>query len=96
MGHFKGQKEEELTDAIKKIIKQLNSRKVNWDFSDTPFQDVITYIRTQDQINIVVDPKVIRNFDLDGIRITLHLERVKLKDALKILFEFYNLTSIYF
>lgn len=95
LGQTKIEQEEVDSDAVKEIKKRLDNNKVNWDFSDTPFQEVITVIRYSDNINIVVDPKVIENFELQGTKVTLQLQDITLKDALNILLDLYKLTYVY-
>lgn len=94
LGHEKKTKAED-TPAVRRIKTQLESGKANWSFSETPFQDVVTYIRTTNDVNIVVDPKVVQTFQLDGTKVTLELRDIRLKDALNILLELYNLVYLY-
>lgn len=94
LGQVKKDKVED-TPAVRKIKTQLESGKVQWSFAETPFQDVVTFIRTTSDVNIVLDPKVLQGFQLDGVKVTLELKDLKLKDALNVLLEFYNLTYLF-
>jgi type II secretory pathway component GspD/PulD (secretin) len=94
LGQSKKDKVED-TPAIRRIKTQLESNKANWSFSEISFQDVVTYIRNTNDVNVVVDPKVIQTFQLDGTKVSLELRDIRLKDALNILLELYNLLYLY-
>lgn len=94
LGHLGAEKKED-SPSIRHIQEKLDTDKVVWNFVDTPFQDVITHIRTTSYVNIVVDPKVIQNFQAEGTQVTLQLTDLRLKDALNVLLEFYNLKYIF-
>jgi len=57
----KGKKKAELAamdDATRRIKKILNSKKVSFDFVDTPAADALAFIRALLDINLVVGPRV--------------------------------------
>ncbi len=79
------------SNAEKTILSRLESLPITLNFNETPFQDVIRFIQTTADINIVTDPKVIQNFEIEGTKVTLNVTDLKLKTALNILLEFHNL-----
>lgn len=87
---------EEMSEAERKINERLNSTNITLNFNDVPFREVILYIKNTADINIVVDQKVIQNFQIEGTKVeNLNLENLKLKTALNLLMKFYNLTYIF-
>lgn len=83
------------TPVIQKIKTQLQTVNISLNFSDTPFQDVIRYIHTISGINIVVDPKIIQTFEIEGTRVNLQVNSLKLDDALQILLQFHDLVYLF-
>jgi len=90
----KSDKSEE-SPIVQDIKSKLETVKITLNFADTPFEDVIRYIHTVASINIVVDPKVIQNFEIDGTRVTLQVNSLKLQDALQILLSFHDLVYLF-
>lgn len=85
----------EESPIVQDIKSKLETVKITLNFADTPFEDVIRYIHTVASINIVVDPKVIQNFEIDGTRVTLQVNSLKLQDALQILLSFHDLVYLF-
>lgn len=85
----------ELSDSEKRIRSKLNSVDITLDFTETPFTDVIYFIQNTADINIHVDPKVTQAFQVEGTKVTLNVEELKLKTALDLLMQFYNLVYIF-
>jgi hypothetical protein len=50
-----GEADDEATVKIKKLLR---TKKVSFDFVDTPFGDALSFIRALLDVNLVVDPKV--------------------------------------
>lgn len=90
----KKEKEED-SPIVQDIKSKLETVKITLNFADTPFEDVIRYIHTVASINIVVDPKVIQTFEIDGTRVTLQVTSLKLQDALQILLSFHDLVYLF-
>ncbi|BBM84668.1 hypothetical protein [Candidatus Uabimicrobium amorphum] len=84
-----------LSKAEKRIHDKLNSVEVTLDFTETPFADVIRFIRLTSEINIVVDRRVTKRLEKEGTRVTLSVEELKLRTALDLLCQFYNLKAIF-
>ncbi len=83
--------EEEDTD-VARIQSVLKNQTISLDFEETPFKEVVSFIRTTKGINIVVDPKVMSEFETSGKTVTLNVEDINLGDALKLLLQFNDLT----
>ncbi|MFC1805564.1 hypothetical protein ACFL09_01110 [Planctomycetota bacterium] len=45
-------------EATRKIKELLRTKKVSFDFVDTPFQDALSFIRALLNVNLVIDPKI--------------------------------------
>lgn len=86
---------EEDSPIIRDIKNKLQTKNITINFSDTPFSDVVRYIQTRAEINIVVDPKVIEKFDNDNIKVTLQVTDIKLQNALAILLQFHDLVYVF-
>jgi len=86
---------EEDSAEIRKIKDKLQSFIINLNFSETPFQDVVRYIQTVAEINIVVDPKVTQKFEIEGTKVNLKVSDIKLQDALIILLQFHDLIYVF-
>ena len=86
---------QEDTPAIRKIRTKLKTLPITLNFSETPFQDVIRYIQTLAEINIVIDTKITHKFEIEGTKVNLQVNDVKLQDALNILLQFHNLTYLF-
>lgn len=91
----KDNNEKETSPIERDIITKLESTPITLNFNETPFQDVIRFIQTTADINIVVDPKVIQNFQIEGTKVTLNVTDLKLKTALNILLQFHNLIYLF-
>ena len=87
--------EEVLSEQERKIEKTLHTSKVTLDFSEAPFMDVIRFVQLTSGINIVVDHRIIRRFEKDGTKVTLSVQNLKLKTALDLLCQFYNLAHVF-
>jgi general secretion pathway protein D len=88
-----GQEEEDLDVA--RIQSVLKNQTISLDFEDTPFNEVISFIRTTKGINIVVDPRVLSEMDSSGKTVNLSVEDLNLGDAMDLLMKFNELTYTY-
>jgi hypothetical protein len=70
-------------------IRQRLDQRLTFDFQDTAFEDVVTFLRTVTQVNIVVDPAVISNGG--GGTVTLKAREMKFGDALNWILQLTNL-----
>ncbi len=89
-GSDPGQEEED-TDVVR-IQSVLKNQTISFDFEETPFKEVMSFIRTTKGINIVVDPKVMSEFESSGKTVTLNVEDINLGNALNLLLKFHDLT----
>jgi len=73
----------EPTVAERKIEKALDE-PTEFDFVETPLEDVVLYLKNQHQIEIQIDRRALRMVDLDpGTPITKELEGISLRSALR-------------
>lgn len=84
--------EESDPPEIQSIKRSLENEKITLDFNDTPFNEVINFIRNVTNVNIVIDPEALAE---DDSGVTLNVTDLKLKSALNILLQFKNLTAVY-
>lgn len=84
--------EESDPPEIQSIKRSLENEKITLDFNDTPFNEVVNFIRNVTSVNIVVDPEALAE---DDSGVTLNVTDLKLKSALNILLQFKGLTSVY-
>lgn len=78
-----------------KIREKLKSQKITFDFQESPLQDVIEFLRSVLNINILLDPEVAREKDPDELKVTLAVKDLRADNALGLLLEFKNLTPAY-
>lgn len=79
------------TAAGDKIDTVLDEQRVDWNFHQVPLGDIISVIRLEQGIDISVASDVAQNWEKEEIKVTLRLEDVRLRDALEVLLEFYDL-----
>jgi type II secretory pathway component GspD/PulD (secretin) len=84
--------EEDDPPEVQAIKRSLENERITLDFQDTPFQDVISFIRNVSSVNIVIDPEALEE---DSSEVTLTVNDIKLKSALNILLQFKNLTYVF-
>ncbi len=95
LGADKKQSDQEESSAIRTIKTKLQTLPITLNFNETPFQDVIRYIQTMAEMNIVVDPKIIQKFEIEGTKVNLQVTDLKLQDALNILLQFHDLVYLF-
>lgn len=95
LGAEKKQSDQEESSAIRTIKTKLQTLPITLNFNETPFQDVIRYIQTMAEMNIVVDPKIIQKFEIEGTKVNLQVTDLKLQDALNILLQFHDLVYLF-
>ena len=74
----------------KRILTKLESTMVTWAFEEAPFVDAINFCRATCEINIVLDTRERLKLEQASTKVTLDVHNLKLKEALRILLEFYN------
>ncbi|BBM81728.1 tetratricopeptide repeat protein [Candidatus Uabimicrobium amorphum] len=79
-------------DSHAKIWNKIKEQHITVKFTDAPFADVVHFVRQTTNVNIVIEPKVIHNFTIEGTTVTIELNDVKIKTLLDVLCNFYHLT----
>jgi hypothetical protein len=75
------------------IINKLNAMTIDTDFVDTPFEDVITYLREFSNINIYVVPQVYEKSSKDSMKVSLKVRGVRLMSVLKLILNQFELAA---
>ncbi|MHC5079833.1 MAG: tetratricopeptide repeat protein, partial [Planctomycetota bacterium] len=87
MGGF----DEESDPAIRRIQSVLKNETISLDFKDAALKDVVDFIRNTKNINVVVDPQVLTDFESEGKTVNLQVDELNLGDAMDILMRFNSL-----
>ncbi len=77
------------------IMSKLRSMKVSLDFRETPLQDVIDFIREMTGINFVIDQKIYEEVEPANLTITIKVDDLELRSALKLMLQMRGLTAVY-
>lgn len=77
------------------IVSKLRTMKVSLDFRETPLQDVIDFIREMTGINFVIDQKIYEEVEPDKLTITIKVDDLELRSALKLMLQMRGLTAVY-
>lgn len=77
------------------IMSKLRTMKVSLDFRETPLQDVIDFIREMTQINFVIDQKVYEEIEPDKLTVTIKVDDLELRAALKLMLQMRGLTAVF-
>lgn len=80
-----GEPTAEVSEEIQAIKNILQGQKMNLEFSEVPFKEVIEYIRAFSGLNIVIDPEVDSELESSGINVSLKLYNVSIETALRLL-----------
>lgn len=79
--------------SVTKIKQKLREKKITFDFTETPFADVVQFIQQVGGINIVVDQNAkskLEESDGEGA-VTLNVNDLKIESALNLLLQFKGL-----
>ncbi len=97
LGGYAWAQSSDLGDADKRaeIMSKLRTMKVSLDFRDTPLQDVIDFIREMTGINFVIDQKVYEETEADKLTITIKVDDLELRSALKLMLQMRGLTAVF-
>lgn len=77
--------------AKQAVISKMNTKRVSMEFSDAPLTDVVEFLRSVTQINMMVDPAVVR--EKPDMRVTLNVKDVKVRNVLNLIGQFFALTA---
>jgi hypothetical protein len=75
------------------IINKLNAMSIDLDYTDAPFEEVITYIREFSGINIYVVPAVYEKNSKDSMKVSLKVKGVRLMSCLKLILNQWELAA---
>lgn len=78
------------TEQMRQLQDKLNE-EISMDFTETPLHEVIDFIRSRTQINIVIDPSVYKNQDPEELKIDITVTDIKLSSVLNIILDMRNL-----
>ncbi|MBI3268642.1 MAG: hypothetical protein HYZ53_06445 [Planctomycetes bacterium] len=85
----------EMQAKRKEIANKLATFKLSMDFNDAQLDDVIDFCREVSKINFIIDRRVWDKARPDELRITLKLNDVPLRVALKLVLEPRNLATVF-
>jgi len=84
------------TDPRKQeILNKLNTMRVTVDFTNTPMEEAVAYLRDYTSINIVIDAEVSKNQTEEQLKVTLRVKDLLLKSVLKLMLTSRELTAMY-
>jgi len=84
------------TDPRKQeILNKLNTMRVTVDFTNTPMEEAVAYLRDYTNINIVIDAEVSKNQTEEQLKVTLRVKDLLLKSVLKLMLTSRELTAMY-
>lgn len=76
-----------IEDSETRAIREKLRRKVTLDFSDTPLQDVVQFLRETTGVNMVLDPTVVQERGEEELKVQLRVEQLEVESALKLILE---------
>jgi type II secretory pathway component HofQ len=83
MSDFVGEKEDR--EALKKIHRILSTQRVTLNFQETPFLDVVNFLRDITGLNIVVSKKARKLVEEEDLKVSIRLKDILLKNAIKLI-----------
>jgi hypothetical protein len=86
--------DEEADAARRAIVEKLNTHIPQLDFKDAPLREVVNYLSRQVGVNIVLDPKLLAEAGAGADEVTLRLQGVPFRDALRYLLMQKGLTFV--
>jgi len=90
---LQGDLDSKTSERNTEIINKLNAMTVDTDFTDTPFEEVITYLREFSGINIYVVPQVYEKSSKDSMKVSLKVRGVRLMSVLKLILNQFELAA---
>lgn len=76
-------------------VNKLGTMRVSVDFSSTPLEEAVAFLRDFTGLNILVDAEVARNKSEDQLKVTLKVKDLLLKSVLKLMLAARDLTAMY-
>ena len=76
-------------------VNRINTMRVSVDFTNTPLEEAVAFLRDFTGLNIIVDAEVYKNQSEDQLKITLKVKELSLKSVLKLMLSSRELTAMY-
>jgi len=76
-------------------VNRINTMRVSVDFTNTPLEEAIGFLRDFTGLNILVDAEVYKNQSEEQLKITLKVKELSLKSVLKLMLGSRELTAMY-
>lgn len=76
-------------------VNRINTMRVSVDFTGTPLEEAVAFLRDFTGLNILVDAEVYKNQSEDQLKITLKVKDLSLKSVLKLMLTSRELTAMY-
>ncbi len=86
---------DELDPRKLEVVNKLNTMRVSVDFTATPFEDAVAFLRDFSGLNIVVSGDVAQKHSADELKITLKVKDLLLKSTLKLMLSGRDLAGVY-
>ncbi len=77
------------------ILRKLNSMRVSVDFTASPLDEALGFLRDFSGLNIVIDTEVSQKLSEDQLKVTLKVKDLLLKSVLKLMLSNRELTAVY-
>ena len=74
-----------IDQSAARSYEQFLSRRISMDFSETPFSEVLEYLREVGAMNVMVDPQVNRDEGVGEYKVSLKLKDIEIRTALMLL-----------
>lgn len=75
------------------ILNKFNAMSIDVDFTDTPFDEVVTYLREFSGINFFVDPAAYEKGGKDSMKVSLKVKGVRLASVFKLILRQWDLAA---
>jgi len=76
-------------------VNRINTMRVSVDFTNSPLEEAVGFLRDFTGLNILVDAEVYKNQSEDQLKITLKVKELSLKSVLKLMLGSRELTAMY-
>ncbi len=86
---------QEVDEKKQEVLRKLSGQRVSLDFTQTPLDEIVDYLRASTGLNIIVHQDVFRKYAEEELQFTIRLKKLRLKSALKLLLGMRNLTATY-
>lgn len=80
--------------GITRAKEKLRVTRITMEFNETPMEDVVSFLRSVSNLNILIDPEVLRE-RREELNVTLAVKDISLENALSLLTKFHGLSRTY-